>query len=402
MNQTREGTLRGTAFDLMFGRSSRSARIVETTVLGAILLSVAVVMVDSVLGPGSVWSDRLRVAELAFTLLFTFEYLLRLWCHPQPSRYAFGFYGFVDFVSIMPTYLALLVPGWESLAILRVLRVLRIFRIFGLGRFSGAASIIGNALTAARYKIAVFVASMAIVVLVAGSLIYVIEGPERGFSSIPASAYWAIATLTIGGNADINPATVPGKVLASVLMMLGYAMIAVPVGVITSEVVSARKTREELLSGEETARREYKSSAFHDYGGGDLPETVLFHSSVIKPVAGFLNAKGGTLAIGIDDDGKVLGIEPDLDLKKWDMDRYVNALTSKMASELGTYAAALTEISIRPFEGRAVCVVDVQPSPDPVYVRTPKNPHTFYVRINNSTRELAGPDLVMYTKKRWD
>lgn len=397
-------TIRKQLFDVLFG-GGRTAKSLDLWLLAAILVSVSVVMLDSVAEIGRAWFDQLRMAEIAFTVMFSVEYLLRLFCHPKPSRYAFGFFGLVDFVSIAPTWLAFVFPGWETLAALRVIRMFRIFRILSLGRFSRAAMTIGNALEATRYKIGTFVIGVVLISVVAGSLIYLVEGPENGFTSIPASTYWAIITMTTVGHGSLMPATVLGQFLASVLGILGYAVVAIPVGVITSEVLAAKKAREALLAGEETERREFKSSAFYSYADPNIPQKVIFEASVLKPVAGFLNARGGFLFIGVDDNATPLGIQPDLDMKRWTTEKYVRHLTQRIGEEFGSAAATSTHISIETVKGLEVCVVEVDPSPDPVWlVKAEKsgNRKVFYVRISNSTRELSGADFVSYFRKRWD
>ena len=389
--------MRERSFNVIFGSATTAAKTFDLLLLVAILASVSVVVADSLPGANARWHPQLRAAELAFTLLFTVEYSVRLWCHPRPARYAFSFFGLVDVVSILPTYVALLVPGWESLAVLRVLRVLRVFRVFSLGRFSRASKVIAHALTASRYKIAVVVAGALLVALVAGSLQYLIEGPESGFRSIPEGMYWALITLTTLGHADLVPLTPAGQFVASVVMLLGYALIAVPVGVITSEVMASRLAREEILAGEESGRLEYKASAYYNYGSSPIPEDHLFRHSVLRTVAGFLNARGGRLVIGIDDDGGIVGIQPDLDLKEWDSDKYVNTITQKIGSDLGMDAAATTTITMETFPQGTVCNVEVLPSSNPVFLK-----QAFYVRVNNTTQELKGIELANYVKRRWD
>ena len=391
-------------FDGLFG-GGPAAKIVDLCLLGAILASVSVVMLASVADIGSAWLGPLRIAEIVFTGIFSVEYLLRLFCHPQRARYAFGFFGVVDIVSIVPTWLAFVFPGLDSLAVLRALRMFRIFRILSLGRFSRAAMTIGNALEATRYKIGAFVIGVVLISVVAGSLVFLFEGPENGFTSIPASIYWAIITLTTVGHGSLMPATVLGQLLTSVLVILGYAVVAIPVGVITSEVLAAKKTREALLAGEETERQEFKSSAFYSYENPNVPQEAIFEASVLKPVAGFLNARGGFLFIGVDDSAKPLGIQPDLEMRRWNTERYVRHLTDRIGGEFGSAAATCTHISIDTIKGVEICVVEVDPSPDPVWLSKADKSgkrRLFYVRTSNSTRELEGPDLVSYLRKRWD
>lgn len=397
-------TVRKRLFDVLFG-GERAAKWLDVFLLLAILGSVSVVMLESVADIGSVWFDQLRAAEIAFTVAFTVEYLLRLICHPRPSRYAFGFFGLVDFVSIVPTWLAFVVPGWDTLAVLRVLRMFRIFRIFSLERFSRAAMTIVNALRASLYKIGAFVIGVVLISVVVGSLMYLIEGPENGFTSIPASIYWAIITMTTVGHGSLMPATVLGQLLASALVIMGYAVVAIPVGVITSEVLAAKKAREALLAGEETERQEFKSSAFYSYANPNIPQEVIFEASVLKPVAGFLNARGGVLFIGVDDNATPLGIQPDLEMRGWNTERYVRHLTDRIGEEFGSSATTCTHIRIEMVKDLEICVVEIDPSPDPVWLLKAEKSgkrKVFYVRTNNSTRELDGPQFISYFKKRWD
>lgn len=402
MNSASGESLRERAFQVTFGKASKQAKRFDTILLALILASVAVVMLDTAVDQHSIWSYRIRIFEIGFTLLFTVEYGVRLWCHPRPGQYARSPFGVIDFLAIIPTYLAFLIPGWETLAVLRVLRVLRILRIFELGRFSRAADLIGTALSAARYKIGIFATIVALVVMIAGAFMYMLEGPENGFTSIPTAAYWAVATLTTVGHPDLSPATPTGQIFGSLIMILGYAFIAIPVGIITSEVVAAQSNLKEILEAEENERLEYKSSAYFSYRDPDVSQKVIFQASVLKPVAGFLNGKGGMLAIGVNDDGHPIGVEQDLETKRWDIDKYVNSITSAIMSELGGVAGAMTNISVEDYEGRKICLCEIQRSPDPVYLRTSRNPETFFVRINNSTRELSGPDLVSYIRRRWN
>lgn len=396
--------IRKQLFEVIFG-SGRATRIFEFWLLIAIVVSVVVVMVESVSEIGPVWLDRLWKAEIAFTALFTVEYLLRLFCHPKRSRYAFSFFGIVDFIAILPTWLAFIFPGWETLIVLRTLRMFRIVRIFSLKRFSRAAMTIYNALRASRYKIGVFVIGVVLISFVAGSLMYLVEGPENGFSNIPKSVYWAIITMTTVGHASLIPATILGQILTSVLAIMGYAVIAIPVGVITSEVLAVKKLRDALLAGKETDQCEYKSSAFYSYENPNIPEKVIFEASVLKPIAGFLNAKGGSLFIGVDDNGAPLGIQKDLDLKKWNTEKYMRHLTDRISQDLGNSAAICVRIKILMDQGMEICAVEIDRSPDPIWFEKAEKSgkrKVFYVRSNNSTRELNGPALLRYTGKRWD
>jgi voltage-gated potassium channel len=178
----------------------------------------------------------LRGLEWAFTVLFTVEYVLRLLCATRAVRYAVSFFGWVDLLAILPTYLSGIFVGTQSLTVIRVLRLLRVFRILKLVHFEGEARVLGLALLASGRKITVFLGTVVTLVLIIGSLMYLIEGDEAGFTSIPQSTYWAIVTLTTVGYGDIAPLTAAGKFLASIVMLLGYGIIAVPTGIVTAEL----------------------------------------------------------------------------------------------------------------------------------------------------------------------
>jgi len=230
---------------IIFEADTPAGKAFDVGLLAAILVSVFVVMLDSVSAFRNRHGTLLAGAEWAFTLLFSFEYGLRLICSPRPLRYARSFFGIVDLLAILPTYLSLIIPGTQSLAVIRGLRLLRTFRIFKLGHLLGEASLLRKALAASRHKITVFLGTITILVTILGSAMYLIEGPENGFTSIPAAIYWSIVTMTTVGYGDMAPTTVAGKLLASIVMILGYSIIAVPTGIVTAEIVegaaSARK-----------------------------------------------------------------------------------------------------------------------------------------------------------------
>ncbi len=199
--------------------------------------SVSVVVAESVTVVRERYGLALDVAEWFFTTLFTIEYVLRLLAVRRPVRYARSFFGVVDVLAILPTYLSLLVPGAESMLVIRGLRLLRVFRVFKLARFLGQASLLGRALLNSRHKVIVFLGTVLILVTILGAAMYLIEGEEHGFTSVPTSVYWAIVTMTTVGYGDITPQTIPGKTLAAIVMILGYSIIAVPTGIVTAEIV---------------------------------------------------------------------------------------------------------------------------------------------------------------------
>ena len=204
-----------------------------------IVASVLAVMLESVDDIARSYGDWLRILEWVFTIGFTLEYLLRLAIVDRPLRYALSFYGVVDLPAIAPTYLSLLLPGSQSLLTIRALRLLRVFRVFKLGRFLGEQNLLMTALRASRAKLIVFVATVLILTLILGSAMHLIEGDQSGFTSVPRGLYWAIVTMTTVGYGDIAPVTIPGQIVASVVMLLGYSIIAVPSGIVTSELLDS-------------------------------------------------------------------------------------------------------------------------------------------------------------------
>jgi voltage-gated potassium channel len=208
----------------------------DVLLIVSILASVMAVMLDSIGAVQSHYGSLLYGIEWLFTIIFTVEYLLRLMCVGRPLKYAISFYGVVDLLAIIPTYVSLFLPGSQYLLIIRILRILRIFRILKLVPYLGEARLLMKALRASSHKITVFIYTVMTLVVIFGSLMYVIEGGANGFTSIPRSIYWAIVTLTTVGYGDISPQTVLGQTLASMVMILGYAIIAVPTGIVTVEM----------------------------------------------------------------------------------------------------------------------------------------------------------------------
>ncbi|GAB2463375.1 ion transporter [Hymenobacter qilianensis] len=223
-------------YQVIFEADTHAGQAFDITLLWAILLSVLVVMLESVQSVNQQYGPYLRALEWFFTILFTIEYITRLVVVRRPLKYAFSFLGIIDFLAIVPTFLSLLIVGSQYLLIIRTIRLLRVFRILKLSRFVGEAAVITGALKASRHKILVFLTSVVAMVVITGTLMYVIEGGQNGFSSIPQSIYWAIVTLTTVGYGDISPTTTLGKALASVIMIMGYAIIAVPTGIVTAEL----------------------------------------------------------------------------------------------------------------------------------------------------------------------
>lgn len=222
--------------EVIFEADTPAGKGFDVLLIISILASVLAVMLDSIGSVRLLHGRLLYGVEWFFTLLFTVEYILRLLCVGRPLKYAVSFYGVVDLLAIIPTYLSLVLPGSQYLLVIRILRILRIFRILKLVPYLGEAQLLLKALRASSRKIAVFLFTVLTLVVIFGSLMYVIEGETNGFTSIPRSIYWAIVTLTTVGYGDISPQTSPGQVLASMIMILGYGIIAVPTGIVTVEM----------------------------------------------------------------------------------------------------------------------------------------------------------------------
>lgn len=220
---------------VIFEADTLAGKIFDLLLIVSICLSILVVMLDSIEEVRNQHGVWIHWAEWIFTIIFTFEYILRIICVQRPVLYCRSFFGIVDLLSILPTYLSLFFPGSHYLSVVRSLRLLRIFRILKLARFIGDAHIITDALRASRRKITIFLITILTLVIILGTVMYVIEGKENGFTSIPRSIYWAVVTLTTVGYGDIAPKTILGQIVASFVMICGYGIIAVPTGIITSE-----------------------------------------------------------------------------------------------------------------------------------------------------------------------
>lgn len=227
-------------YRVIFESDTPAGKIFDLWLLVFIVASVLVVMLDSVETIGGRHRQLFDRIELAFTLIFTLEYVLRLCAVRHQLRYARSFFGIVDLLAILPTYLALFFPGAASLLNIRVLRLLRIFRILKLAKYIEEYRFLGEALVASRRKIAVFLATVLMIVLISGTLVYLVERPENGFTSIPVSVYWAITTVTTVGFGDIAPTTNIGRFIASLMMLLGWGILAVPTGIVTAEMTVRR------------------------------------------------------------------------------------------------------------------------------------------------------------------
>lgn len=224
------------AEEIIFGVDTKWGKTFDVVLLWAIVASLVAIMLESVPAFRVQHVDILHTIEWVFTIFFTLEYLLRLWVSPRAKDYAFSFLGVVDLLAIIPTYLSLIVVGSQFLLVIRAIRLLRIFRILKLVRYMKGATQIGAGLNASKEKIFVFLSAVVTMVVILGTLMYMIEGGQNGFDSIPRSIYWAIVTLTTVGYGDIAPGTILGQFVASLIMILGYSIIAVPTGIVSSEM----------------------------------------------------------------------------------------------------------------------------------------------------------------------
>ncbi|WP_373887949.1 ion transporter [Massilia sp. WF1] len=247
--------LRRRMFDIIFEADTPAGRRFDIALVFAILLSILVVVLDSVPGLHKEYGKALDTAEWVFTGLFTLEYLARIVCVQRPWRYAGGFYGVIDLLAVLPSYFSLMVPGTELLLDIRILRLLRVFRIFKLTLYIEEYTRLGEALSASRRKIMVFLSVVLMAILILGTIMYVVEGPKNGYTSIPVAMYWATVTMTTVGYGDITPHTYLGKAIASFMMLLGWGILAVPTGIVTAEIAANRNERRRGAARSRAERR---------------------------------------------------------------------------------------------------------------------------------------------------
>lgn len=260
LNPARESGWRKTWFDIIYRHDTPPSRNFDLLLIVAIFLSVLVIMFDSVPRIHGRFASTLYLVEWAFTLLFTAEYVLRLMVVKRPLRYALSLWGIIDLLSILPTYLSILLPGSQSLLVVRILRILRLFRILKLTQYVEEGGLLVQALWRSRRKIFVFICAILTIVVIFGAVMYTVEGPEHGYTSIPTGMYWAIVTMSTVGYGDVAPETTFGRFAASILILIGYSIIAVPTGIYTAELASS-------------LREASRSSEHHDSRG--CPECAL-------------------------------------------------------------------------------------------------------------------------------
>ncbi|EGQ7945681.1 ion transporter [Vibrio parahaemolyticus] len=266
-------SLKNTLYVTIFGTHTKAGRAFDIALIIAIISSLAVLVLDSIPSVRAEWAKELKYLEYTFTGLFTIEYLLRLYCSPKPVAYAKSFYGIVDLLAIIPTYLVLFFPSASFMGVIRALRVMRIFRILKLVRYLQESNILLRSLLMARRKIFIFFTTVAILVTIFGSLIFIVEGPENGFTSIPKSIYWAIVTITTVGYGDLVPQTNLGKALASITMLLGYSILAVPTGIFTAELHQEMQSHKVLVKCPNCSQAGHDSDAIYcKYCGSELAD----------------------------------------------------------------------------------------------------------------------------------
>ena len=236
MSNTKKPSWKDRIHEIIYEADTRAGKFFDVVLLIAILASILLVMLESVESINNKYGAILNISEWVITILFSFEYIFRIISIKKPFKYIFSFYGVIDLLSTLPKYLSLIFVGGHHLAALRALRLLRVFRILKLARYIGASNRLLIALKASRAKIAVFLFFVVILCVILGTVMYMVEGEENGFTSIPTSVYWAIVTMTTVGYGDIAPHTPFGQFIASIIMILGYGIIAIPTGIVSSEI----------------------------------------------------------------------------------------------------------------------------------------------------------------------
>ncbi len=228
--------LKETLYSIIFGTDTPAGKGFDIFLIVTIVISVIALMAESMTGHEPSYYNTIRIMEWVFTILFTIEYAVRIYCSPNPRHYVFSFYGLIDLVSILPSYLSLFIPGANYLLVVRIMRFLRIFRILKLVRYLTEANTLVRSMYHARRKILIFFLSVLVLATIFGALMFLVEGPENGFTSIPTSIYWTIVTITTVGYGDITPQSPLGQFVAALAMLLGYSILAVPTGIFTAEL----------------------------------------------------------------------------------------------------------------------------------------------------------------------
>jgi voltage-gated potassium channel len=255
-------------FEIIFGHETPAGQLFDVLLIVAILASVAVALLDTVGTLNARYGTLFYGIEWGFTLLFTAEYVVRLMIVARPARYARSFFGVIDLLAILPTYLSLLLAGSQYLLVIRILRILRVFRILKLVQYVDEARVLVSAMQRSWRKILVFLSAIITIVTIFGALMYLIEGPEHGFTSIPLAMYWAVVTVATVGFGDITPGTPVGRFVASLLMLIGYGIIAVPTGIYTAELASSLRQSRDARRCAACGLRGHETDARHCRGCG--------------------------------------------------------------------------------------------------------------------------------------
>jgi voltage-gated potassium channel len=259
---------RAKTHEIIFGADTPAGKAFDIALIVTILVSVVAVMLESVAPVRARYGSVLRITEWVITFLFTIEYVLRLLCVGQPARYARSFFGIIDLLAIVPTYISFFIPGAQALAVVRVLRILRVFRVLKLVQYVQEARVLRQALANSGRKILVFLFVVFTIVIIVGALMYLVEGAGAGFTSIPISVYWAVVTLTTVGYGDIAPVTAFGQFLSALLMIVGYGIIAVPTGIVTTELVRGQQREITTRACHECSLEGHDTDAKHCKGCG--------------------------------------------------------------------------------------------------------------------------------------
>lgn len=250
MPTTQKRSWKSKLHEIIYEADTPAGKLFDVILLFTIIASVMLVMLESVKSIDNTYHDLLNLLEWIITVLFTIEYIARVITVKKPLNYIFSFYGIIDLLSTIPKYISFFFGGIHALAALRALRLLRVFRILKLARYLGASNTLIKSLKASRVKISVFLFAVIIISIILGTIMYLVEGEEAGFTSIPTSVYWCIVTLTTVGYGDISPVTSLGQIIASIIMIIGYGIIAVPTGIVSAEIVSQSKSNDVLLNSQ--------------------------------------------------------------------------------------------------------------------------------------------------------
>ncbi|WP_065187427.1 ion transporter [Shewanella woodyi] len=271
----KEDTIKLKLRRVIFGTDTRLGRYFDISLIICIILSVTLVFLDTVASINSQYGQLISILEWFFTIVFTIEYLLRLYCSAQPVQYVRSFYGIVDLLSILPSYLALLFPGANFTLVIRILRLFRIFRVLKLLRYLSEGNVLLRAMLQSGRKVFIFFFSVSLIVMVLSAIMYVVEGPGNGFTSIPKSIYWTIVTITTVGYGDITPGTNLGQAIAAFTMLLGYSIIAIPTGILTAEISQEMGKSKDLRRCSNCLKTGHENDASYcDHCGSELEAEI--------------------------------------------------------------------------------------------------------------------------------